>query len=160
GIDARIFRISFTGELSFEINVPSRYGLAIWEAVVEAGSGEGITPYGTEAMHVLRAEKGFIIVGQETDGSVTPLHLGMGRMVSNAQDFIGRRWLRRPAMTRPDRKQLVGLLPQQQAKVLPEGTQLVVDAVAVRSGLMLKPQQAQVSGNHSRSIGYITSSYF
>src|SRR5262249_49943259 len=90
----------------------------------------------------------------------TPLDLGMGRMVSNARDFIGRRSLRRPAMTRPDRKQLVGLLPQQQAKVLPEGTQLVVDAVAVRSGLMLKPQQAQVSGNHSRSIGYITSSYF
>src|SRR3546814_3578275 len=68
GIPARVFRISFTGELSYEINVPTRWGLALWEALIDAGADLGITPYGTEAMHVLRAEKGFIIVGQDTDG--------------------------------------------------------------------------------------------
>src|SRR3546814_18966015 len=76
GIPARVFRISFTGELSYEINVPTRWGLALWEALIDAGADLGITPYGTEAMHVLRAEKGFIIVGQDTDGSVTPSDLG------------------------------------------------------------------------------------
>jgi sarcosine oxidase, subunit alpha len=161
GIDARVFRISFTGELSFEISVPSRYGLAAWEAAMEAGRGHGITPYGTEAMHVLRAEKGFIIVGQETDGSVTPLDLGLERMVSGVTDFIGRRSLRRPAMIQPDRKQLVGLLPQQQAKVLPEGTQLVGDTMPAGGRLTPNaPQSQQASGNHLQSIGHITSSYF
>jgi sarcosine oxidase subunit alpha len=161
GIDARVFRISFTGELSFEINVPSRYGLAAWEAAMEAGRGHGITPYGTEAMHVLRAEKGFIIVGQETDGTVTPLDLGLERMVSGVTDFIGRRSLRRPAMIQPDRKQLVGLLPQQQAKVLPEGTQLVGDTMPAGGRLTPNaPQSQQASGNHLQSIGHITSSYF
>ena len=79
---ARVFRISFSGELSFEINVPSSYGHALWEALMAAGEKYGITPYGTETMHVLRAEKGFIIVGQETDGTVTPQDLGMDWIVS------------------------------------------------------------------------------
>ncbi|MEX2629334.1 MAG: sarcosine oxidase subunit alpha family protein [Tistlia sp.] len=125
GVPARIFRISFTGELSYEINVPAGQGLSVWQALVRHGEAYGITPYGTEAMHVLRAEKGFIIVGQETDGSVTPLDLGMDWIVSKQKDFIGRRSLSRSDMLKPDRPQLVGLLTEDPKVVLPEGGALV-----------------------------------
>ena len=125
GVAARIFRISFTGELQYEINVPWHYGASLWNALTAAGEEFGITPYGTEAMHVLRAEKGFIIVGQETDGTQTPLDLGFGRAVSDRKDFIGRRSMARSDCLRPDRKQLVGLLPEDPDAELPEGTHLV-----------------------------------
>jgi len=126
GIPARIFRVSFSGELSFEINVAADHGLILWERLIAAGMPYGITPYGTEAMHVLRAEKGYIIVGQETDGTVTPFDLGMGWIVSKAKrDFIGKRSFARADTQRADRKQLVGLLPEDPALVLPEGIQLV-----------------------------------
>ena len=82
GVPARVFRISFTGELSYEINVPASYGMSIWTAMMNAGDKYGITPYGTETMHVLRAERGYIIVGQETDGTTTPQDLGMDWIVS------------------------------------------------------------------------------
>jgi len=95
GVPVRVFRISFSGELSYEINVPSNYALGLWREVFEAGQEFGITPYGTETMHVLRAEKGFIIVGQDTDGSVTPVDLGMNWIVSKKKDFIGKRSLSR-----------------------------------------------------------------
>ncbi|MCY4500535.1 MAG: sarcosine oxidase subunit alpha family protein, partial [Alphaproteobacteria bacterium] len=121
GGPGRIFRIAFTGELSYEVNMPWRRCLPAWESLIEAGA----VPYGTEAMHVLRAEKGFIVVGHETDGTVTPLDLGMERMVSSRKDFIGRRSLARPDSRRPDRKQLVGLLPEDPAEVLQEGAQIV-----------------------------------
>ena len=78
GIKARIFRISFTGELSFEVNVPADQGHYMWQQLMQAGEEFGITPYGTESMHVLRAEKGFIIAGQDTDGSMTPYDCLMG----------------------------------------------------------------------------------
>ena len=126
-VPARIFRISFSGELTYEINVPSWYGPAVWEAVMAAGASFGITPYGTEAMHVLRAEKGYPIIGQETDGTVTPQDLGMGWIVSKTKWFIGSRSHRRSDPTRPDRKQLVALLPEDPEDLLPEGAQLVVD---------------------------------
>jgi sarcosine oxidase, subunit alpha len=123
GIPVRVARVSFTGELSYEILVDGRRGLKTWEAVMSAGEPMGITPYGTEAMHVLRAEKGFVIVGQDTDGTVTPDDLGMGWIVrKDDSDFIGRRSLRRADTARPDRKQLVGLLSDE---LLPEGAQLV-----------------------------------
>ena len=121
GAPGRIFRIAFTGELSYEVNLPWRRCLPVWERLV----GAGAVPYGTEAMHVLRAEKGFIVVGHETDGTVTPLDLGMERMVSSRKDFIGRRSLARPDSRRPDRKQLVGLLPEDPSEVLQEGAQIV-----------------------------------
>ena len=121
GVPGRIYRIAFTGELSYEVNMPWRRCLPVWESLVEAGA----VPYGTEAMHVLRAEKGFIVVGHETDGTVTPVDLGMGRMVSSRKDFIGRRSLARPDSQRPDRKQLVGLLPEDPLEVLQEGAQIV-----------------------------------
>ncbi len=145
GVPARIFRISFTGELSYEINVPASFGMAVWQALMTAGERYGITPYGTEAMHVLRAEKGFIIVGQETDGSVTPLDLDMGWIVSKTKDFIGKRSLTRADMAKPDRKQLVGLLTSDPQVVLPEGAQLVEKVL---------PQPPMPM------LGHVTSSYW
>ncbi|MEO8303243.1 MAG: sarcosine oxidase subunit alpha family protein [Betaproteobacteria bacterium] len=130
GVPARVMRISFSGELAFEVNVCANEARHVWEALMRAGAAHGITPYGTETMHVLRAEKGFIIVGQETDGSVTPIDLGMDWIVSKAKDFIGRRSLFRSDMVRGDRKHLVGLLTEDPAAVLPEGGQIVVDARA------------------------------
>ncbi len=145
GIRARVFRVSFTGEMSFEVNVPASSGLALWQAVMTAGEKYNITPYGTEAMHVLRAEKGFIIVGQETDGSVTPIDLGMDWIVSKRKDFVGKRSLVRPDMLKPDRKQLVGLLTEDPGEVLPEGAHLV-------ESVLSKPPMAM--------LGHVSSSYY
>jgi sarcosine oxidase subunit alpha len=144
-VDARVFRISFTGEVSFEINVPSYYGMAVWRAAWKAGRKHGITPYGTETMHVLRAEKGFIIVGQDTDGTVTPIDLGMSWIVSKNKDFIGRRSLERSDTLRKDRKQLVGILTDDPKEVLPEGAQLVFEPTAAVPMPM---------------VGHVTSSYW
>ncbi|GER24334.1 sarcosine oxidase subunit alpha [Zafaria cholistanensis] len=148
GIPARICRISFSGELAFEINVEAFYGLTVWEAVAEAGAEFNITPYGTETMHVLRAEKGFIIVGQDTDGTVTPQDAGMEWVVSKAKDFIGKRSYSRQDTARTDRKHLVGVLPVDRSTRLPEGAQLVA------SGTPITPQEAPVP-----MLGYVTSSY-
>jgi sarcosine oxidase subunit alpha len=126
GVKARIFRISFSGERSYEVNVPAAHGLQVWEAIHAAGAEFGITPYGTETMHVLRAEKGFIIVGQDTDGSVTPIDLGLGGMVAKTKDCLGKRSLARSDTARADRKQLVGLLTDDPAFVLPEGAQVLM----------------------------------
>ncbi len=151
GMDARVFRISFSGELAYEINVPSWHGLAMWEAVWAAGEPHGLVPYGTETMHVLRAEKGFIIVGQETDGTVTPLDLGMDWIVSKAKkDFIGKRSFARADTARAGRKQLVGLLPKDKAFVAAEGSHLVADPSRARHD----------PATGSPSLGHVTSSYF
>jgi len=130
GVPARLLRVSFSGELGFEIHVDSGYALEMWRTLIDAGREFGITPYGTDTMHVLRAEKGFIIVGQDTDGSVTPVDLGMGRMLSKNKDYLGRRSLQRPDCLREDRKQLVGLRPADGTTVLPEGTPLVAEPSA------------------------------
>ncbi len=128
GTPCRVMRISFSGELAYEINIEANDALRVWEALMEAGHPFAITPYGTESMHVLRAEKGFIIVGQETDGSVTPVDLGMDWIISEAKgDFIGKRSLARTDTARQDRKQLVGLLTIDPQAVLPEGGQIVTD---------------------------------
>ena len=125
GMPARVFRVSFSGESAFEVNVPANLGSAMWECIYAAGAPFDITPYGTETMHVLRAEKGFVIVGQDTDGSVTPIDLGMDWIVAKHKDFLGKRSLSRSDCTRPGRKQLVGLLTSDPEVVLPEGAQLV-----------------------------------
>jgi sarcosine oxidase subunit alpha len=131
GVPARLFRVSFTGELGFEINVPADHGEAVWQAVMDAGSSRAITPYGTEAMHLLRAEKGYIVVGQDTDGTVTPHDAGLAWAIGKAKpDFVGKRSLTRPAMADPNRKQLVGLLTEQPGVVLEEGAQIVADPAA------------------------------
>jgi len=125
GVKARIMRISFSGERSYEVNVPAAQGLHVWEAIQAAGEPYGITPYGTETMHVLRAEKGYIIVGQDTDGSVSPIDLGMGGMVAKTKDCLGKRSLLRSDTASANRKQLVGLLTKDPAVVLDEGAQIV-----------------------------------
>ena len=128
GVPTRLFRVSFTGELGFEVNVPAGYGRAVWEAILAAGMPYGITPYGTETMHVLRAEKGYIVVGQETDGTVTPDDAGLNWAVGKAKkDFVGKRSLSRPAIAAKGRKQLVGLLTVNPKTVLEEGAQIVAD---------------------------------
>jgi sarcosine oxidase subunit alpha len=145
-VPMRLFRVSFTGELGYEINVPADYGLAVWEAINHTGARYGIVPYGTEAMHVLRAEKGYIIVGQEIDGTVTPHDVGLSWAIGKAKpDFVGKRSLARAAMTDPDRRQLVGLLTEDASIVLEEGAQIVAFP------------------NYpipTKSRGYVTSAYF
>ena len=143
GMRVTLFRVSFSGELAFEINIDSNNALAMWRRIMEAGAEFGVTPYGTETMHVLRAEKGFAIVGQDTDGSVTPVDLGMNWLLSKEKDFLGKRSLQRPDCLREDRKQLVGLLSRDGRTVLPEGTQLIGD-----------------TGDPATMCGHVTSSYF
>lgn len=152
GIPARVWRVSFTGELGFEINVPAGYGRAVWEAVHAAGQPYGITPYGTETMHVLRAEKGYIIVGQETDGTAVPDDVNLGWAVAKKKDdFVGMRSLMRPALQAADRKQLVGLLTDDPKIVLEEGAQLVEHAD--------DPAEPARLSSLGRALGHVTSSY-
>ncbi len=149
GLQAWVFRVSFSGELAFEINVQSDCAAALWERLMTAGQQHDITPYGTETMHVLRAEKGFVIVGQDTDGSVTPVDLGMNWLLAKDKDFLGKRSLARPDCLRKDRRQWVGLLSEDGATRLPEGAQLV--AAPPRHGLgELAPKGV---------LGHVTSSY-
>jgi sarcosine oxidase subunit alpha len=145
GVPMRLFRMSFTGELGYEVNVPADYGRDVWEAIHAAGQSHGIVAYGTESMHVLRAEKGYIIVGQETDGTVTPDDAGLGWAVAKTKpDFVGKRSLLRETMSAPDRKQLVGLLTDDPTVVLEEGAQIVATP----------GQKAPM-----KLIGHVTSSY-
>jgi sarcosine oxidase subunit alpha len=126
GVPTRLCRVSFTGELSIEVHVAAWHGRHVWDALLDAGQPLGLEPYGTETMHVLRAEKGFVIVGQDTDGTVTPADLGMDWIVNETKgDFVGRRSLRRADLTRAGRKQLVGLLTDDPEDLLPEGAQVV-----------------------------------
>lgn len=149
GLPVRVACVSFTGELSYEIHVPARYGLALWEMLLQAGSAFDLTPLGTEALHVLRAEKGFIVVGHETDGTVTPLDLGMERLVSmNKGDFLGKRGLARADNVRRGRKQLVGLLARDPAMVVTEGSQIVA---MENAGRIARPPVTM--------LGHVTSSY-
>ena len=126
GVPVRLARISFSGELAYEVYISPWYARAAWERIVETGRPFGIMPYGTETMHVLRAEKGYPIIGQDTDGTVTPQDLGMDWVVSKKKpDFVGKRSFARPENHAPRRKQLVGLLPADAQTVLPEGSQIV-----------------------------------
>ena len=152
GVPALIFRVSFTGELGYEINVPARHGRAVWDAVCEAGQSLGITPYGTETMHVLRAEKGYIIVGQDTDGTATPDDAGLSWAIGRKKpDFVGKRSIERASMKNPERKQLVGLRTQDPAVVLEEGAQLV-DAPGQTPPM--KPIGHVSSSYRSAALGY------
>ena len=126
GVPLMLFRVSFSGELGFEVNVPVDYGATVWEAIHQAGQQFGITPYGTEAMHVLRAEKGYIIVGQDTDGTMTPDDAGVAWAIGKTKaDFVGKRGLERPALKAAGRKQLVGLASVDPKIALEEGAQVV-----------------------------------
>ncbi len=141
----RLFRISFSGELSYEVATPSNLGRGLWNEIIAAGAEFGLEPYGTEALHVLRAEKGYIVVGDETDGTTTPIDAGLEGLVSKKKtDFIGKRSLEQPYLKAPDRKQLVGLLTEDPNEVLPDG------AYAVREVKDKPPME---------TIGQVTSSY-
>lgn len=154
GIPARICRISFSGELAFEVNVSGWYGRAVWEEVYGAGQDLGITPYGTETMHVLRAEKGYPIVGQDTDGTVTPQDAGMEWVVSKVKDFVGRRSYSRPDTARTDRKHLVGVLPVDRSTRLPEGAQLVAPGSPATAVDGPVPMLGHVTSSyHSEALG-------
>lgn len=146
GIPARVYRISFTGELAYEINVPARYGKQLWDKLNEAGKQFDLCQYGTEAMHVLRAEKGFIIVGQDTDGTVTPADMDMDWIVSKTKgDFLGRRSFLRSDTKREGRPQFAGLLTNDPEVVLPEGAHIVAEVSDA------PPMQ---------TLGHVTSSYY
>ena len=124
----RILRASFTGEMGYEIYVPSNQAVKIWEKIISFGKEFGLMPYGTETMHLLRAEKGYIIVGQDTDGSITPLDLGLDWMIGKSKkDFLGKRSLIRSDTVRKDRKQLVGILPTNKNEKLEEGQHIILD---------------------------------
>ena len=141
----RVYRISFSGELSYEVATPANYGLGLWAAIVMAGAEFGLEPYGTEALHVLRAEKGYIVVGDETDGTTTPIDVGLDGLVSKKKaDFLGKRSLEQEYLKAPNRKQLVGLLTEDPNDVLPDG------AYAVRQVKDKPPMEM---------IGQVTSSY-
>ncbi len=147
GIRARPYRISFSGELSYEVAVPAAQGQAFWDAALAAGAAFGIQPYGTEALHVMRAEKGFIMIGDETDGTVIPQDLNLGWAISRKKaDFLGKRAQLRSFMQAPDRKQLVGLLTENPQEVLPDAAHAVEG-----------PKRANGAEN---IIGHVTSTYY
>ena len=146
GVPARLFRMSFTGERGFEVNVPADYGQAVWEAIWAEGEKYGACAYGTESMHVLRAEKGYIIVGQDTDGTVTTNDAGLDWAVGKKKaDFVGIRGMVRPDLVAKGRKQLVGLKTKDPDRVLEEGAQIVDD-----------PNQPIPM----KMVGHVTSSYW
>ena len=129
GVPMRLFRMSFAGEDGFEINVPGDFGRAVWDMLFERVSAAGGCAYGTETMHVLRAEKGYIIVGQDTDGTVTPHDAGLSWAVGKSKtDFVGIRGLKRPDLVASGRRELVGLEVKDGQTVLDEGAQIVADA--------------------------------
>jgi sarcosine oxidase subunit alpha len=149
GVPVRVARISFSGELAYEVNINSWYGLSLWQRLLEAGKRFGITPYGTETMHVLRAEKGYPIIGQDTDGTVAPHDLGMNWVVSKKkEDFIGKRSYSRAENLNPLRKQLVSLLPTDRRTKLREGSQIVEFRA---DGTLPEPPVPM--------LGHVTSSY-
>ena len=146
GVPTRLFRVSFTGEAGYEVNVPADYGRSVLEAIWARAEPLGACAYGTEAMHVLRAEKGFIIVGQDTDGTVTPHDAGLSWAIAKSKpDFVGIRGLMRPDLVAEGRKQLVGLKTKDAKTVLEEGAQVVAD-----------PNQPVPM----KMLGHVTSSYW
>jgi heterotetrameric sarcosine oxidase alpha subunit len=124
GYPVRLMRISFSGELAYEIYVPSSQGAKLWDQLLSLGKEYNVTPYGMDALDMLRVEKGFIAMGTEADGRVTPYDLGMARMVSKKKDFIGRIALNRPALQADDRLSLVGLIAEDNAE-LREGAHIL-----------------------------------
>jgi sarcosine oxidase subunit alpha len=148
GIGVRIARISFSGELAFEINVEWGYALHVWKLLWQHGQAYDITAYGTETMHVLRAEKGYIIVGQDTDGTQTPHDLNMSWIVSKKKDFIGKRSFQLPYLKAKGRHQLVGILPEDKDEAVPEGAYITkLNANVDEQG-------------KTPHIGFVTSSYY
>ena len=129
GVPARIFRISFSGELAYEINVESNYGTFMWEKIIEFGQEMNIEPYGTEALSTLRIEMGHV-AGSELDGRTIPYDVSLEGMLSKKKDFIGKRSLTREAFLNPKREKVVGVIPLDKKTTIPEGSHLVKDGNA------------------------------
>ena len=156
GIRARVFRVSFSGESAFEINVASRYGESLWRALSQQGVSFDLVKYGTEAAHLLRGEKGFIIPGQDTDGTVTPYDANLGWIVDkDKEDFFGKRSLACSDLARAGRKQLVGLLTDDPRLTLEEGTHLLESRQNLRFRSLKSRRIEPVA-----TIGHVTSSYY
>jgi sarcosine oxidase subunit alpha len=142
GLPARIWRVSFTGECSYEINVPADRTAELWNALLEAGASEAIRPYGIDALDIMRTEKGYLHIGADTDSTTTPLDLGWAKLIERkAGDFVGRGALVLPEYRREGRLQLVGIQTEDSRARLPTGAHLV---------------QSPASG----SEGYVTSAHF
>ena len=141
GIASRLYRISFSGELAYEIGVPARYGNALADAIMEAGASFGITPYGLEALNVMRIEKGHV-TGAELNGQTTARDLGLGKMQSTKKDYIGRIMKERPGLIDPERPSLVGVRP-------------LDNTARLRAGAHFIPKDAAANGDNDQ--GYMTS---
>ena len=142
GVPGRIARVSFTGELSFEISVPSGHAAALFDELLRIGQPDGLEPFGSEALLVLRMEKGYVLVGRDTDGTTEPDDIGMGaQLARKARDFVGRRSLQREVSRDPGRLQLVGLANSVPDEILPTGAHVIAR-----------------DGPRRRSLGYVTSS--
>ena len=129
GFPVRVYRISFSGELSYEIAVPASHGAAFWAACQEAGRALGAMPYGTECLHIMRAEKGFIMIGDETDGTVIPQDLGLDWAISKKKaDFLGKRGQERTFLANPDRWKLIGF-ETLDGSVIPDGSYIIAEGV-------------------------------
>lgn len=144
GLPARLFRISFSGELAYEIAVPTRYGDALVRRLMQAGEEFDVVPYGLEALNVMRIEKGHV-TGNELNGTTTALNLGMGRMVSKAKDSIGSKLSERPGLNEPDALKLVGLKPVNKDHKVPAGAHLMTKGTKV---------------NAAHGQGYVTSACY
>ncbi|WP_298494266.1 sarcosine oxidase subunit alpha family protein [uncultured Maritimibacter sp.] len=146
GFPAWVYRISFSGELAYEIAVPANHGAALWAKLIELGGDFGLAPYGTEAMHIMRAEKGFIMIGDESDGTVIPQDLGLGWAISKKKaDYLGKRAQERVDMARPDRWQLVGLA--------------TLDGTVIPDGAYCVGEGTNANGQRNM-IGRVTSTYY
>ncbi len=152
GIDCRAYRISFSGELSYEIAVPAHQGQAFWDMLMDAGQAFDVMPYGTECLHILRAEKGFIMIGDETDGTVIPQDLGLGWAISKKKDdYLGKRAQERSFMDNPDRWQLVGLQTLD-GSVLEDGAYAIADGDNANG--QRNTQGRVTSTYHSPTLGH------
>ena len=147
--EVRIMRASFTGEMGYEIYISPKYSLELWNKIFDYGREFNLVPYGTETMHLLRAEKGYVVIGQETDGTVTPVDINFTWMIGKKKkDFIGKRSLTRSDTAREDRKQLVGIVPLDKSQFIEEGQHIVECSNLPKTIVTPVPY-----------LGHITSSY-
>ena len=157
GVPARVCRVSFTGELSFEINVRSRDAAALWDRIMAVGKPFGLTPIGSEANHVLRVEKGFLSLGHEVDGTADPYDLGMGWIMSKRKDdFIGKRAVQIRRSSGKPRRELVGLLTEDPARLITEGAPLTPDGRKAPSEGFVSASVWSVVRDRSVALGLLT----
>jgi len=155
----RIMRASFTGEIGYEIYISPKHSLELWEKIFEHGRDFNLVPYGTETMHLLRAEKGYVVIGQETDGTVTPLDINFTWMIGKKKkDFIGKRSLTRSDTSREDRKQLVGIVPLDKSEFIEEGQHIVECKTLPKKIKTPVPYLGHITSSyHSPNLGYCIS---